>query len=148
THNLDLLLRLSGLEKHVKRHMKKEWYGRLRLGARSPLSLERSNGGKHHQNVTCFRRDFGENMNILEKFKPIVDEVEREHGPFLIFALFLREYPFEIWDVVVSATWLDADKLDSYDIIGDKMQPRFTDSEIIQISRIVLLHADDPAADY
>lgn len=35
-------------------------------------------------------------INMLEKFKPIFEELEREHGPFLVFALFNREQPFDI----------------------------------------------------
>lgn len=87
-------------------------------------------------------------MKLWEKFKPIAEELELEHGPFLVFALFLREDPFRIWDVVASATWLNGGERRSIGIITAKMQPRFTDSEIIHISRVVILDANDPATDY
>ncbi|MCE5316315.1 MAG: hypothetical protein LLG04_03000 [Parachlamydia sp.] len=87
-------------------------------------------------------------MNILKKFQPFVAELENEHGPFLVFALFLREQPFEIWDVAVSATWLNAGEMRSFGIVGDKIKDRFNDSELIQISRVDILDADDPTTDY
>jgi hypothetical protein len=39
--------------------------------------------------------------NILEKLKKIVVDLEAEHGPIAVFALFLRVYPLERWDIVI-----------------------------------------------
>ncbi len=80
---------------------------------------------------------------VLEKFKTIIQSLESEHGSFLVFALFLREKPFETWDIVISATWLNSSELSSYRLIASKLQEFLTESESLQFSRIVLLDPDD-----
>jgi len=81
---------------------------------------------------------------MLEKLKFIVLALEKEHGPILIFALFLREDPLEQWDVVVSASWLSSSEMSAYRAITSKIQEALTSSELMQFSRVVILDADDP----
>ena len=85
---------------------------------------------------------------VLDKFKALIKSLESEHGPFLLFALFLRENPFETWDVIVSATWLNSKEMSSYRLISSKLQEFLTESESLQFSRIVLLDPDDQAVKF
>lgn len=88
-------------------------------------------------------------IDILKsKFKPIVVKLEEEHGPIMIFALFLREDPLGQWDVVVSAPWLDPNNKSSYDTVASKIQKSLNNSELVQISRIVLLETTDPVVSF
>jgi hypothetical protein len=80
----------------------------------------------------------------IEKLKSVIRALEKEHGPFLIFALFLREAALERWDIVISATWLNSTEMGAYKIISSKLQEFLSDSELVQLSRIVLLDQDDP----
>ena len=80
---------------------------------------------------------------VLEKFKTIIKSLESGHGSFLVFALFLREKPFETWDIIISATWLNSSELSSYKLISAKLQEVLTGQEFLQFSRIVLLDPDD-----
>ena len=68
-------------------------------------------------------------IKVLEKLKPIVNTLENEHGPILVFALFLREDPLEKWDIVVSAEWLNSSDRSSFEIIGSKIQKSLNSSE-------------------
>lgn len=85
---------------------------------------------------------------MLNKFKTVVNSLENEHGSFLIFALFLREEPFERWDIIVSATWLNLGELASYKLISSKLQEFLTESELLLFSRIVLLDPDDEVVQF
>lgn len=81
---------------------------------------------------------------ILDKLKRLLLELEKERGPILIFALFLRGDSIDRWDVVVSAPWLDSGSVDSYRIVATKIQNRLNAQEIIQLSRVVIVDVDDP----
>jgi hypothetical protein len=85
---------------------------------------------------------------IIEKFKLIIKNIENEHGPLLICALILRDGDLEKWDLIISATWLNPSKMESYKMISSKLQTTFTDSELVMFSRIVILNNDDPVVSY
>lgn len=82
---------------------------------------------------------------LIEKMKKIVLELEKERGPILVCALILRSYPFEIWDMVISATWINSDYKASSELIGLKIQKALDSQELFQFSRFVVLDTDDPA---
>ena len=81
---------------------------------------------------------------LLDKLKKVIHSLEVEKGmKFLICAMFLPAESYNKWDFLVSAPGLDADKLDSYRLISNKMQEYLTESESLQISRIVILGSED-----
>lgn len=85
---------------------------------------------------------------IIDKLKALILELEKENGPLLICALFLREEPLEKWDIVISATWLNSREMQSYKTVSSKLQKKLSDSELVQLSRIVILNQDDPVVSY
>lgn len=85
---------------------------------------------------------------ILEKLKSILLELEKEHGRILVFALFLRVESPARWDLVVVAPWLDSGNFESYKIVATKVQNLLTSDEVIQLSRVAIIDADDPAASF
>lgn len=84
----------------------------------------------------------------IDKIKVSIQSLEKEYGPLLICALFLREEPLERWDVVVSAQWLNPQEMQSYKTVSSKLQESLSDSELVQLSRIVILGQDDPVVSY
>lgn len=46
-------------------------------------------------------------IETIDKLKALIQALEKEKGPLLICALFLREEPLEKWDFVISASWLN-----------------------------------------
>ncbi|MCX6990407.1 MAG: hypothetical protein NTX49_05025 [Chlamydiae bacterium] len=85
---------------------------------------------------------------VLDKFKAIIKSLESEYGSFLVFALFLREQPFETWDIIISANWLNSKEMNSYRLISSKLQEVLTEAESLQFSRIVLLDPADPTVHF
>ncbi len=81
---------------------------------------------------------------ILNKLKSVVQSFEGEHAPILLCALFLRKESFEKWDIVVSAPWLNSSEEKSYEIIISKVRSILTPSEVVRISRIIILDDNDP----
>ncbi|MDD5271208.1 MAG: hypothetical protein PHU14_00685 [Methylovulum sp.] len=50
-------------------------------------------------------------MNSLaQKMTVVEQELAAEQGDFTLFALFLRENSPGLWDVIVSAPWIDANR--------------------------------------
>lgn len=69
--------------------------------------------------------------------------LSREKGPFTLFALFLREEALEKWDLVVSAPWIEKDKRSALRLLADRLQESLSASDVLSISRIVLLDPSD-----
>lgn len=84
----------------------------------------------------------------IEKLKSVIKELEKENGPLLICALFLREGILEEWDLILSGSWLNTAEMQSYKIVSSKLQNTLSDSELVQISRVVILNSDDPVVSY
>ncbi len=85
---------------------------------------------------------------ILEKLKIILKELEKEHGLILLFAFFLREEALGDWDLLVSASWLKPGILESYETISKVIKKHFDLEELMKISRIVILKAEDAAVSF
>lgn len=85
---------------------------------------------------------------ILEKLKGVVLTLEKEFGPLLVFALFLRADPLEKWDIVLSATWLNPNDISSYNIVTSKIQAVLSTSELVQLARVVILTDSDPVVSF
>jgi hypothetical protein len=85
---------------------------------------------------------------ILDKLKSAVQVLEKEHGPILLFALFLREDALGKWDIVVSAPWLSSSERSAYNVVVSKIQALLSASERVQFSRVVILDATDPVVSF
>lgn len=86
--------------------------------------------------------------DILEKLKTVVVALEKEYGAIHVFALFLRTDPLEKWDIVIAASWLNPNDISSYKIISSKIQEVLSQSELIQLARIVILNDNDPVVSF
>lgn len=84
----------------------------------------------------------------IDRLKNAVVALEKKYSSFVICALFLREEPLEKWDIIISAPWLNPEKMDSYQIISAMLQQYLNESEFVQFSRIVILNQDDPVVSY
>jgi hypothetical protein len=86
--------------------------------------------------------------DILDKLKLALSDLEEKHGRILVFILFLRGDSPDRWDLVVAAPWLDSGSVESYKIVATKVQNTLSSKEIVQLSRVVILDADDPAVQF
>lgn len=84
-------------------------------------------------------------IELVEKLKLIEKETSAERGKYDLFALFLREDSSNKWDILVSANWIHDHKEDSLKYLSQKIQKSFTQNELSQISRIVIIEENNPA---
>lgn len=82
---------------------------------------------------------------FAEKLRAVEREIAAEKGPFLLFALFLREDAADHWDVLVSAPWLEADKGAALRYLAPKLQAVASAAELEKLSRIVIIGRNQPA---
>jgi hypothetical protein len=82
---------------------------------------------------------------LVEKLATLEREVSAEKGAFLLFALFLREDAPDVWDLLVSAPWIEADKGAAFKYLAGKLSGVATPEELTKISRIVVIEQSNPA---
>jgi hypothetical protein len=58
----------------------------------------------------------------IAKLKSAVNSLENTNQHLVIFAIFLREDPLEKWDIIISAPWLSAEKMQSYSIVSEMLK--------------------------
>ena len=82
---------------------------------------------------------------LAEKLRDIEIEISKEKGQFTLFALFLREDMPNVWDIVVSAPWIDKDQDKNLRYLANKIFPKLPEEDLIHLTRIVILEEDHPA---
>jgi hypothetical protein len=78
-----------------------------------------------------------------EKLIAVAKELSPTYGPFELFALFLPENALGKWDLLVSSDWSRKNKKAAINLIYEKIRAVYSDSEILMLSRIIVLEKDD-----
>lgn len=81
---------------------------------------------------------------IAEKMITVEQELAREFGDFSLFALFLRENSPNLWDVIVSAPWIDKNKKEGMDKVVAKINAHLANEERLKLARIVIVEHNHP----
>jgi hypothetical protein len=85
-------------------------------------------------------------MNELaEKLRSLEPQIASEQGPFALFALFLRDNAPDLWDLLVSAPWIEVDKGSALRYIVSKLKEAITAAELTSLSRVVIIDGNNPA---
>lgn len=82
---------------------------------------------------------------LAEKLRAVEQQIAKEKGPFLLFALFLREDAPGLWDLLVSAPWIEASKGDALRYIVPRLQAVATPEELAKLSRVAIIEKSQPA---
>jgi hypothetical protein len=83
----------------------------------------------------------------IEKLRQLMRDLSREKGEFSFFGLFLREEAPDRWDLVVSSPWLEDSDLNTLREFAEKLRAAIGEEQLLFVSRIVTLDADEPALD-
>lgn len=143
-----MLFLFSGIESLIKREIYRVVYYCF-LGPRNALLVAKTNRAKCKTIVGIYRGIAEKIMKeILDKLKFAVQVLEKEQGPMLLFALFLREDSLEKWDIVVSASWLSSTEKKAYKMVISKIQAALSPSELVQFARVVILDNTDPVVSF
>jgi len=84
-------------------------------------------------------------MIKIEKLQKLMKHVEARRGRFTFFAVFMREESPGLWDLVVSAPWLEAGRLKALGEFVEEMSEALGQDEVMSFSRIVTLNRNDQA---
>src|SRR5687768_10333348 len=84
----------------------------------------------------------------MSQLRPKVEEtlraVEREKGPFALFAALQRANGLGLWDVIVSAPWLSYEEPGSVSFFFSQLMEHTTVADRLMISRAVILDTSEP----
>jgi hypothetical protein len=161
THDLDTLLRMSGIEEKIKSAHFSEWsavakwnpearykqIGNINKVEAANIILAATILAWHNMNekaekVISLEHGLDE---FVKKFVSIEREISEEKGDFNLFALFLREDTQDKWDIIVSAPWAKKNEQDALKYLSDKIVPRLSSAELLLLSRIIILETNNQA---
>lgn len=74
-----------------------------------------------------------------------MDEVISEQGELTLFGLFLREDSPDKWDLVIAGPWIEKDEQEALQYLAQKVSTQLASSELLSLSRIVILDKGNPA---
>jgi len=80
----------------------------------------------------------------VDRLRSVKEELEVPSGAFTLFALLLRDDAPGVWDLVVSAPWLDRDQHAGLKRVADVVSAKLAREELVELSRIVILEAGNP----
>lgn len=83
--------------------------------------------------------------SAAKKLQALEAKIAKEKGRFLLFALFLREDAPNVWDLVLSAPWVEKDKAASIRYVADTLKSVLSRKELTHLSRIVIIDTNNPA---
>jgi hypothetical protein len=82
-------------------------------------------------------------MIKIEKLQKLMKQVEARKGRFTLFGVFMRENSPGLWDLVVSAPWLESGRLKAFGEFVEEMAEVLGQDEVMSFSRVVTLNHDD-----
>jgi hypothetical protein len=84
---------------------------------------------------------------FLDRFVEIERNLSQEKGPFVLFALFLREDAVDKWDLILAAPWIEDDRKHALSEISKRIQDTFAAEDLSFLSRVVLVDLANPAVE-
>lgn len=84
------------------------------------------------------KKRFIRNLTATER------ELSEKHGEFDLFAACFREDTLlDTWDLVVAASWLLPETINSYTTVGDGLRRNMTEEELFDLHALPILDPDD-----
>ena len=82
---------------------------------------------------------------LIDKFTELESHIAEEKGPFVLFALFMREDAPHRWDLMVAAPWAGTDRQSVVDYFASQIKARLGEQSLISLSRIIVIDPQDAA---
>ncbi len=76
---------------------------------------------------------------LVDKFTDLESHIAEEKGPFVLFALFMREDAPGRWDLIVAAPWAGDDNQSVVEYFVGQIKSRLGDQSLISLSRIIVV---------
>ncbi len=76
---------------------------------------------------------------MIEKFKAILDSIEKEKGSVTIFALLKMDEFIDKWTVVICASWAtDENRSEIFEFVRQEIITALTPEEVSEVARIAI----------
>jgi hypothetical protein len=85
---------------------------------------------------------------FIEKLASVEKSFSAENGSFWLFALVERVESPEKWDLLVAAPWLQEESRRSLDDIIELVGNKLDETELLQLSRIIVLNPENPVVQH
>ena len=149
THELDVLLHLSGQEARIKQNQFALW----NVVAVWKVELRYNIAGTTQQAhaaamIQAAGGNSGKSMMVSDlkgRFSELETKIAADKGGFTFFALFMLEDVPDRWDLIVSAPWTGDDKRAAVEYFVNEIKSKLGGSALIGLSRIVVVDPQDPA---
>jgi hypothetical protein len=86
-------------------------------------------------------------IDYLAKLEEVAEAIEAKRGPFALFGLFMREDSPRLWDIVVSAPWMEEGRVTALREFVEVLTNAFGREAMLSFSRIVTLNRGEPTLD-
>lgn len=86
--------------------------------------------------------------SFIEKLASIEKSVSTQKGNFWLFALLERTESPDKWDLIVAAPWLQEESRKSLDEIIELVGSELSETELLQLSRIIVLNPENPVVQH
>jgi hypothetical protein len=123
THDLEILLKFSGVEDRVRANRMAEW----------SVVLDWNLGGS---------------VTATHALRRAMHEIAARKGSFTLFALFMRADDPGTWDLVISAPWLDRGKLKALGELVDLLAKSIGRQALQQFSRVEAVPGNHPSVQF
>lgn len=80
---------------------------------------------------------------FVEKLQRIERRLSAERGPFELFAALRPDSTLRLWDLLVTARWLDDWGLEEMRIVASQLNAEFAFPQILKFSRIAIIERDN-----
>jgi hypothetical protein len=81
---------------------------------------------------------------IAEKLQMLERELKADKGPFTYFAIVRNGEAPDLWDLVVSAPWISANRMKGIRLIAERLKKYLSPQELLSISKIAALEEGHP----
>ena len=146
THNLEVLLSLTGRSAGVKRKYRNEW---TVVSQWDPERRDAPPGGLQKAAAELMVR-FSEtilralSIRIAKKLRRVAEKIDREKGPLFLLGMFFREDAPPTWDLIVAAVGLRPDNLPDLDYVSRILGAALSGNEITTLSRMLIFEPGKP----
>jgi hypothetical protein len=145
THDLEILLRLSGAEPKIKAKFLAEWSAVLKLESGEAISTgwqaDAATGDRYGDVCAA---TVGGSVITNTALRKAMREIGAKKGAFTLFAKIRRSDAPGTWDLVVSAPWLESGKLKAMNELVNLLSGSVGEASLHEFSRIATLGTDHP----
>jgi HEPN domain-containing protein len=146
THDLEVLLQLSGIEARILSTLRADWDEVVDWGPADAIPSGRNNHPRTVQTYDYRRTRIAESnlTPLLKKVRKVKDQLVQKYGPIWIFGLVRRSKSIHTWSILICAPWASKEDSKLLRSIYTLLKRELTSAENRQLGRILFVEPGDP----